>query len=441
MCKTPEFNNQPSFPTTVPLLQVTKIQYINKRAHYEKAVISVEDHAGCRCQTHPSASASRTMVQQTPTQNTPPPPPPRLPLVPLPKARSKEELHRHDDLKYNQRFHLEDREQLERQWQSKYTLSHTQTQPQPRIHTLAGVHTQGGTHTLSQAQTGGTHTQVGHLPERQDEGYIGGVLSREGGGRETPLGHGSGYEERGSHTRHHTQHHTGEGQHGDTTERTLAVERQQQIHQYQQQQQQQYQQQYQHNQQQYPQPSQHQYQHDQQQHQQQSRGPTTEDRHLRTQHMHDTPQSDSSSPPDIKTPHDTEQHPHHSSDRDHRLTEQNSEKDSVAKVANMDAQRDITDQRRTETEAIASRQEKDKERHSQTESANHQHRDSGLTNQERSVTEEERRQKRLEILQREQEDRPQHHHHPLPQDQQKLQTQPQTTTQSTGTRTFTFGCV
>uniref|UniRef100_W5KAS0 Platelet-derived growth factor beta polypeptide a n=1 Tax=Astyanax mexicanus TaxID=7994 RepID=W5KAS0_ASTMX len=127
-------------------LQMTKIQFINRQPVYEKVVIPVEDHLTCSCQSRAVAPAPRAKA-------TPPPPPPRLPpKVTPPKIQSKEELHRHDDLKQNQRFHLEDRETQEAQWQSKYTVTHTQGSP---VHTL--THTQGlPVHTL-------THTQ-GYRP-------------------------------------------------------------------------------------------------------------------------------------------------------------------------------------------------------------------------------------------------------------------------------------
>ncbi|KAL7833994.1 hypothetical protein AOLI_G00289540 [Acnodon oligacanthus] len=127
-------------------LQMTKIQFINRQPVYEKVIIPVEDHVSCSCHSRAVAQAPRVKA-------TPPPPPPRLPpKAAPPKSQSKEELHRHDDLKQNQRFHLEDRETQEAQWQSRYTLTHTQGAP---AHTL--THTQGAPeHTL-------THTQ-GYRP-------------------------------------------------------------------------------------------------------------------------------------------------------------------------------------------------------------------------------------------------------------------------------------
>lgn len=128
-------------------LQMTKIQFINRQPVYEKVVIPVEDHLSCSCQSRVVAPATRAKAT--------PPPPPRLPpKVTPPKIQSKEELHRHDDLKQNQRFHLEDRETQEAQWQSKYTVSHTQGSP---VHTL--THTQG--YRPSPVQHTLTHTPAG----------------------------------------------------------------------------------------------------------------------------------------------------------------------------------------------------------------------------------------------------------------------------------------
>ncbi|KAI4874931.1 hypothetical protein NFI96_006158 [Prochilodus magdalenae] len=142
-------------------LQMTKIQFINRQPVYEKVIIPVEDHVSCSCQSRAAAQAPRAKA-------TPPPPPPRLPpkAVP-PKTQSKEELHRHDDLKQNQRFHLEDRETQEAQWQSKYTLTHTEGAP---AHTL--THTQGyrpgpARHTLTHTPAGPSYGSPEELSTRR----------------------------------------------------------------------------------------------------------------------------------------------------------------------------------------------------------------------------------------------------------------------------------
>ncbi|MCI4393374.1 hypothetical protein PGIGA_G00156660 [Pangasianodon gigas] len=133
-------------------LQMTKIQFVNRQPVYEKVILPVEDHLSCSCK-------SRAVSQTTSTKTTtsPPPPPKLITKPPISRSQSKEELHRHDDLKHNQRFQLEDRET---QWQSKYTLSHTQRVP---VHTPAHTltHTQGyGSgpfqHTLTHTQGSST---------------------------------------------------------------------------------------------------------------------------------------------------------------------------------------------------------------------------------------------------------------------------------------------
>ncbi|KAG9340351.1 hypothetical protein JZ751_021464 [Albula glossodonta] len=91
-------------------LQVMKIQYINKHPHYDKAVVSVLDHVECRCQSAPIPKAPRT----TPKKLQPRRPTPKDTLA---KGRSKEELHRQDELKRNQKFQLEEGQQ----WQPKYS--------------------------------------------------------------------------------------------------------------------------------------------------------------------------------------------------------------------------------------------------------------------------------------------------------------------------------
>ncbi|XP_030637362.1 platelet-derived growth factor beta polypeptide a isoform X2 [Chanos chanos] len=156
--------------TEMRQLQMTKITFINRHPHYEKVIVPVEDHITCSCQTKAPAQAPKPAAPKA--QSTPPPPPPRhLPKPPQTKSQSKEELHRHDDLKQNQRFHLEDRETQELQWESKYTLRHTQAEPVgPRLQTL--THTQGyrpGPHqnTLSNTPAGSSYASREEVPTRQ----------------------------------------------------------------------------------------------------------------------------------------------------------------------------------------------------------------------------------------------------------------------------------
>lgn len=140
-CNSPRMECVPTV-TSTRYLQVIKIQYINRKAHYEKAIISVEDHVSCRCQSLSSFSSS-----SVPSNPIPPPPPPQQPppsshvprpvQPPSPKTQtSKADLHRHDDLKYNQQHYgPEEREPAVRQWQhGSYTqLVHL---TQPRVHQI-----------------------------------------------------------------------------------------------------------------------------------------------------------------------------------------------------------------------------------------------------------------------------------------------------------------
>uniref|UniRef100_A0A3Q2XFM8 Platelet-derived growth factor beta polypeptide a n=1 Tax=Hippocampus comes TaxID=109280 RepID=A0A3Q2XFM8_HIPCM len=82
--------------TSSRYLQVIKIQYINKKAHYDKAIISVEDHLACRCQTSSPNSPPLTLPShsQAPLPRTAHPAPPKT-------QGSKADLHRNDDLKRN----------------------------------------------------------------------------------------------------------------------------------------------------------------------------------------------------------------------------------------------------------------------------------------------------------------------------------------------------
>ncbi|XP_076841216.1 platelet-derived growth factor beta polypeptide a isoform X3 [Brachyhypopomus gauderio] len=133
-------------------LQMTKIQFINRQPIYEKVIIPVEDHAACSCQSRAPAPAPRA-------KTTPPAPPPRvLPKVIPQPSQSKEELHRNDDLKQNQRLHLEDRDSHQRRWQSGHASPHTQG-------ALTSAHTQGSwpslTHTTAHA--GGEDTWTRHV--------------------------------------------------------------------------------------------------------------------------------------------------------------------------------------------------------------------------------------------------------------------------------------
>lgn len=102
-------------------LQVMKIEYVNKRPTYAKAVVSVVDHVECRCQPAPrppvpkKKSSRRQHNHQHRNQT--------LGHGQV-KVHSKDELHQWDELKQNQRTHLEDL--LEQHWSPR---GDTFTQP------------------------------------------------------------------------------------------------------------------------------------------------------------------------------------------------------------------------------------------------------------------------------------------------------------------------
>ncbi|XP_059204186.1 uncharacterized protein pdgfbb [Centropristis striata] len=115
-------------------LQVMKIEYINKRPTYAKAVVSVVDHVECRCQPapRPPAPKKKSSRRQHNHQH-------RNQTLShghgQVKVHSKDELHQWDELKHNQRAHLEDL--LEQHWSPR---GDTFTQPEEG-YSLAGEDT------------------------------------------------------------------------------------------------------------------------------------------------------------------------------------------------------------------------------------------------------------------------------------------------------------
>ncbi|KAM8844617.1 uncharacterized protein pdgfbb isoform 2-T2 [Spinachia spinachia] len=104
-------------------LQVSKIEYINKRATYVKAVVSVVDHVECKCEKAPPPPAPkkkslRRQYNHQHQNHTLSQGQGQL------KGHSKDELHQWDDLKQKQRANLEDL--LEQHWSPR---GDTFTQP------------------------------------------------------------------------------------------------------------------------------------------------------------------------------------------------------------------------------------------------------------------------------------------------------------------------
>lgn len=100
-------------------LQVMKIEYINKKPTYAKAVVSVVDHVECRCQPAPRlpppkkkstrrqhSGSSRELHHNQTLSST------------QVKVHSKDELHQWDELKQNQRSHM-DHDLMDQQWSSR----------------------------------------------------------------------------------------------------------------------------------------------------------------------------------------------------------------------------------------------------------------------------------------------------------------------------------
>lgn len=139
------------------VFQVIKIQYVNMKPKYDQAIITVEDHVNCRCQlsTSSSSSPSSSSVSNThscqgnPLPASPQQPPPSLShSQALPRSvqpgsqktlTSKADLHRHDDLKHNQqRYHPEEQPVARQFQQGSYTHW-----TQPRTH-QSPAHVQPG---------------------------------------------------------------------------------------------------------------------------------------------------------------------------------------------------------------------------------------------------------------------------------------------------------
>ncbi|XP_042341536.1 nuclear transcription factor Y subunit beta [Plectropomus leopardus] len=381
--------------TSSRYLQVIKIQYINRKAHYDKAIISVEDHVSCRCQppsTSSSSSSSATVpITHSSTQSNPPPPPPQQQPppsshLPLPRTvhpappkthASKADLHRHDDLKHNQQ-HYHPEEPVGRQWQQgSYTqLVHW---TQPRVH-------QAPTHVQHQP-IAGVLTPVSSWPsEARAEHSVMGTTPQ--------VGHGSGYDGSKEEGGVHVANSGGEVHHPDH------MQRQQQLLQHQQRQ-----------------PFQQQYQYRHQPHfPQQFNHGGADDQELRTQYRLNTPQSDSASPPDSPTqPPQLQQKP--------TPPMTTNKKDSVTnqKIT------EVTKHKQTETVTASQKEGNEREESGSANSGDSggaelanqgNEKDSKLSSGGSHLTEEERRQKVLEMIQREP-DRPIHLHPHHPQQRPK----------------------
>ncbi|KAF7644142.1 hypothetical protein LDENG_00226720 [Lucifuga dentata] len=385
--------------STTRYLQVIKIQYINKKAHYDKAVISVEDHVSCRCQTLSSSSSSSSLSiprssvsaktnPPPPPLQQPPPPSPHLPLPPprpvhpsQPKSHtSKADLHRHDDLKHNQQHHQPE-DPAARQWQQgRFTqLLHW---TQPRLHQTP-PHVQADAHTQTQPIARGAEPAGNWPSEARAEHSIMGnpqLVPREGG-------QGSGYDGNREESSVRNVHHA------DYTQRLQQQQYHHHHHHHHQQQQQQL----------YP-------------YQQHSHRPSLEDQELRTQYRLNAPQSDGAFPPSNPTQPANQESAQNRSPTNQKTGEltTNSQKSS-----------DDTAPRQTETEVANHKEGNEREESGSTNSGDsagaelanqEKEKDSKVTERGGHFTEEERRQKLLEVTQKEPDEQthlhPHHPHHP-----------------------------
>ncbi|XP_047222875.1 uncharacterized protein si:ch211-79m20.1 [Girardinichthys multiradiatus] len=371
--------------TSSRYLQVIKRKFINRKPHYENAIISVEDHVSCRCQrSSPSTSSSSSSTVVSQPNPLPPPPqkPPassHLPLFPPhtphplpPKTHaSKADLHRHDDLKHNQQHHHPHKhDPLARQWQQgSYTQLVRWTQP--RVHQA-----------LTHVQTGVRHTTAGLLgsvstwpSETRAEHTIMGSPHY--------IGHGSGFdrsreekEETDGGGVHHTDH--------EQQQKQLLKHHQRQEHQC------------------------HQHPHNSQQY----NPGGDEDQELRTQYQLHAPQSDSASPPvSITQAPETGENP--------TAFISFLQKDSVT----TEKYAEVTHHKQIETKADGQKKGAEREESgsavsedsARAEAANQgKEKDSKLSGEGGHLTEEERRQKLLEMVQSEPEKTPLLHPHQRP---------------------------
>ncbi|XP_074539604.1 platelet-derived growth factor beta polypeptide a [Halichoeres trimaculatus] len=379
--------------TSSRYLQVYKIQYINRKPHYEKAIISVEDHVNCRCQSpsSPSSSSSVPMPRSSILSNPNPPPlqqPPQSSHVPRlvhpspPKTQtSKADLHRHDDLKYNQQHYQPDeRDSVARQWQQgSYTqLVHW---TQPRMHQTP-THAQSGVHQPNV----GVHAPVSSWPSeaRAEHSFMGSTQ---------PVGHGSGYDGSKEESGVRVANSGGEVHHPDH------MQRQQQLLQHQQRQQQ----------------LQQQYQYPQQPHYPTQYNPSApQDQDLRTQYRLNAPQSDSASPPASPT-----RLPTLEPDLTPLLTTK--QKDSVTSQKTTA----VTNNKQTETATASQKVASEREESGSANSgagaeltSQGKEKDSKVTSGYGHLTEEERRRLTLETIQQEL-DRETHLHPHHPQQRPK----------------------
>lgn len=337
---------------------------------YEKAIITVEDHITCSCQASTSSSSSSNThsSQSNPLPASPQQPPPSwshsqgLSRSVQPGQQktltSKADLHRHDDLKHNQqRDHPEEQPVAKQRQQGSYTHW-----IQPRLH-QSPAHVQPGAH---QHGAGGPALVSSQAPDaRADHGVTKSTQQ---------VTHGSGYGGKEDSSLHGTKS-GGLMQHPDH------MQRQQELLQHQQRQQ--------------PQPVYPQ--------------PTTDGQVVRTQPHLNAPQSDSAASPPV-SPTQTLQFQQSSAPA--TLSDQKDSATSEKYAA-------LTQARGPEAGTTSQKEGKDREESGSSSSgdmarvelaAQVKDRHSNISSGSGHLTEEQRKQKILETIQRDKES----HLHPHP---------------------------
>ncbi|KAJ8263910.1 hypothetical protein GJAV_G00142980 [Gymnothorax javanicus] len=146
-----QYNSVHPIITRTRYLLVLKVQYVNRSPHYEKVVISVQDHVECRCQSIVLPPPPRTTAKKPQHVLQPQQPAPKTPPL---KTPSKEELHRQDELKENQKRKQDGREQQRLLWQAKHVPAQTPTPASPS-HSRATPATEPRVESERSQQSGG----------------------------------------------------------------------------------------------------------------------------------------------------------------------------------------------------------------------------------------------------------------------------------------------
>uniref|UniRef100_W5N098 Platelet-derived growth factor subunit B n=1 Tax=Lepisosteus oculatus TaxID=7918 RepID=W5N098_LEPOC len=121
---------QRCLPTAVHLrhLQVVKIEYVNKKTNYGRAVVSVEDHLACRCAS--TADVPRAAPREPQHQARPRQPESRQPETPQPQLEEEQHLHRRQPEEHH-RHQKQQHQEQQQQPEEHHKQQHHQDQQHP----------------------------------------------------------------------------------------------------------------------------------------------------------------------------------------------------------------------------------------------------------------------------------------------------------------------